>query len=247
MNRRVSRHLAGAALAALLILPFSLFAGGVTAPAAHAQATPALTGFCGTVASFTAAGTTAGSISFSGVSTNQMFPIAAGVTLTNQANITAGANICLTFTLDTLGNITAGTVLPNTPVSLVVCGPVTSYTAATTSAPGTLVIGGITFTTAPGTTFNGGPPVVGTSSTFTLTLNGLAVVSTGTISAATCAAGTTTVSGATNFTQATSAAAGFIVVNGFQIPIAAGSTINFVTLAAYLPGGGGGRVLEYMA
>jgi hypothetical protein len=79
-----------------------------------------------------------GSISIGG----NTFPIAVGAAAFTGASVTPGANVCLTATLNGLGQITGGTVAANTitgtTTPLNVCGTLSSYTPAGTSTTGTV-------------------------------------------------------------------------------------------------------------
>jgi len=219
-------------------------ATATTAPAPAATPGPAVipTGFCGTVSSFTpATGTAAGSITFSGTNINQTFPIAVGTVLANSAAVSIGANLCLIYTLDATGAVTSGQFVANSPTQIVVCGLVTAYTPATGTTTGVLDIGGIGLATGLGATFSGGTPTVGQTQTLTLTLNGLGLITTGTVAAGNCPNGPTLAGTFTGFTAATATTAGSIAFGFATFPVAPGTNLTVsaggVPLAASPVGG----------
>jgi hypothetical protein len=209
------------------------------ASAQAAAATPP--GVCGTVSSFTAAtATAAGSITISTANQNQTFSIAPGTVLGNSAGISATSNVCLQFTLNSAGVITGGQFTANNPVQIVVCGAVTAYTAATASAAGALTIGGIAFATAPGAGFTGGTPTAGQTQSISATLNGLGLITQGTVASGNCPNGPTLSGPYSSFTAPTATTAGSVTFGSATFAIAAGSNITVsggVPLAATLAGG----------
>jgi hypothetical protein len=141
--------------------------GQLIAPSTITVNASASLNVCGVVTAYTAASSvTPGSITIAG----QTFSIAPGAVL--GGNIQVGANLCLSATTNPSGQIGGGSATPNpdpapptTPVNA--CGIVTEYTPATSSSPGSITVGGQTFSIAPGTTF--GPEVrVGASLCFNL-------------------------------------------------------------------------------
>jgi hypothetical protein len=214
----------------------------VTAPVETPATAVIPTGFCGTVSSFTPATSgAAGSVTFSGTNLNQTFSIAPGTVLANSAAVSTGANLCLIYTLGTSNAITSGQFVANNPVQIVVCGMVTGYTPATSSATGVLDIGGIGLATGLGSTFTGGTPTVGQTQSLTLTLNGLGLVTTGTVAAGNCPNGPTLAGTFSAYTAATSTTAGSITFGFATFPIAAGTNLTVsaggVPLAASPVGG----------
>ena len=145
---------------------------------AWAQAAPASpSGICGTVSAYTPATTAAaGSITVSTTNQNVTYTIAAGTVLGNSSGVSVPSNVCLAFTLNAAGAIASGSFSANNPIQIMVCGAVTQYTGATSSATGTLSIAGITFTTSLGSAFTGGTPTAGQTQTITATLNGLGII-----------------------------------------------------------------------
>jgi hypothetical protein len=163
---------------------FAQVGGGTALPAT--VTTVSSVAICGGITSFTAAtSSTAGSITFSTANVTNTYPILAGVTLSGQSAISTSGSFCLSGTLNAAGSLTNGVITANVTTPIVVCGPVTAYTPATSSALGSLTIAGITFNTALGTTFTGSPVTVGANLCISLQLSslgnilsGLAVVNT---------------------------------------------------------------------
>ncbi len=127
---------------------------------------------CGVVTAYVAAtALTTGLLTIGG----QALVLAPGATLSG-APISVGSNLCLQASTNALAQITSGTVSVNTQTTVTVCGTVTSYTAATGSAPGSITIGGQTFPIARGTTLSGSVSVgADASATFTLDSTGTVV------------------------------------------------------------------------
>jgi hypothetical protein len=94
---------------------------------------------CGLVSAYSTPGTTTGSITIGGL----VYPIAVGAAVFTGVAVTAGANVCITATLNGLGQITGGVAVTNptttstTPVNF--CGTLQAYTAASGSTLGTIV------------------------------------------------------------------------------------------------------------
>jgi hypothetical protein len=93
---------------------------------------------CGTATYVPATATTLGVLSIAG----SPFTVAAGTNFTG-SSISNGSNMCVALTINSLGQVTGGTVqtnggstASNIPVEL--CGTVTAYTAATSSAAGSI-------------------------------------------------------------------------------------------------------------
>jgi|GEM_PF-1966369 len=160
----------------------------------------------------------------------QTFPIAPGVTVNGANQINAGANACLSATLNASGQIVAPssiTLQGSTTVNI--CGVVSAFTAATASAPGSITIGGQTFPIAAGTVINGvGQLTAGTNACLSGTLNASGQIVAP--SSITLQAGTTVnICGVVSaFTAATASAPGSITIGGQTFPIAAGTVINGV-------------------
>lgn len=225
-------------LGAAAILGAALAAVAAPGPS-HAQtppAAPALPGFCGTVTSFIPATATAtGSISFSGVNTNQMYTIAAGTVLGGQTALQTLTNVCLQFTTNAAGAISGGQFVPNSSLQAIVCGTVSGYTAASTAAGGTVTIGGLTFLLGQGATFAGAAPTTGQVQQFSFTMNGLGVITGGTVAAGTCT-GTTVAGPFGVFIPATATTPGLLTFGAVTIVIPAGTRVTVthsVPLAAY--------------
>ncbi|HEX6509620.1 MAG TPA: hypothetical protein VF221_18480 [Chloroflexota bacterium] len=129
---------------------------------------------CGVVTAYTlATSTNAGSITIGG----QSYAIAPGVTLTGSALLSSGPNptLCLQAGLGTSGQISSGSLSTSTvggASTQNVCGAVTAYTPASSTAGGSITVGGNTFSILAGAVFVGAAqPAVGTSVCLTLTLN----------------------------------------------------------------------------
>jgi hypothetical protein len=191
---------------------------------AQAAAAPTLT-ICGPLVSFAPA-TASGTGSITVGTGGPALTIAAGTTLTGVP--TSTSNVCLFATLNSSGQIASGvlTVNPNTvtQVPLLLCGAVTAFTAATSSAAGTVTIGGATVPIATGATVSG----VSMGATICLqpTLN-----ASGQITAATVSSTPTFCGAVTAFTAATATAAGTITIAGATFAIAPGTTFTGATIA----------------
>jgi hypothetical protein len=221
-----------------------VFLAGLTAivtPGAHAQ-TPTVApvpqlpnGVCGSVTSYTAAtATAAGSLVLATTppasSATQTYAIAPGSTVTGASSLTAGASVCFVpGTLNSSNQITGGTVLPATGVTLTVCGLVAGYTAGSV-----LSVGGTTFTLQSDAAVTGGTPTVGQTQTFTLTLSPLGRITAATVATSNCPA--TTITGPIiNVVTATQTAQGSYMIGSATYYISPGSTIVFsTTLAAHI-------------
>ncbi|HEX6508746.1 MAG TPA: hypothetical protein VF221_14045 [Chloroflexota bacterium] len=195
--------------------------------------------------SFTpATSSAAGSISFSAGSVTATYPIAAGVTLAGQAAVTTGANVCLSATLSG-GSIVSGAVTANVNTAIVICGPVTAYTAATATTPGSLTIAGIVFPTALGSTFTGVALAPGVNVCLSARLSGLGSLVSGL--AVTNTSGALTLTGPfTTFIPPTATTTGLVTFGTSSFVIPAGSTITVggsVPLSATTFGGGFSRAL----
>ncbi|GAC1330988.1 MAG: hypothetical protein NVSMB22_23090 [Chloroflexota bacterium] len=133
---------------------------GTVTTATLAFTTTSLVTICGPVTAFsapTAGGT--GSITVAGYT----LVVAPGATVQG-TTITVGTFSCLQLTFNSAGQIVSATVSTSTSAtpSLNVCGLVTTYTAATSSAAGTITIGGGTLPISAGATFTGKPVTTGT-------------------------------------------------------------------------------------
>lgn len=111
---------------------------------------------CGLVSVYSTPGTAVGSITIGGV----IYPIAIGATAFTGVAVSQGANVCITATLNGLGQITGGTAIANpattatTPV--VFCGTLQAYTPATSSTTSATIVfsapSATSYTVAPGVT-----------------------------------------------------------------------------------------------
>jgi hypothetical protein len=133
-----------------LCLNGTLNASGQLVPPASMAVNGSLSvSVCGVVSAYTAATLIPGSITIGG----QTIPIAAGTNINGSGLISVGANLCLNGTLNASGQLVPpSSVAVNASSSVNVCGVVTAFTPATASAPGSITIGGQTFSIAPGTT-----------------------------------------------------------------------------------------------
>jgi hypothetical protein len=225
----------------LLSLAFLTGLTALAAPGAHAQTNtvapvPQLpNGVCGSVVSYTAAtATAAGTLVLattpSGSAAQQTYSVAPGSTITGAASLTQDASVCFVpGTLNASNQITGGTVLPPTSVTITVCGVVAGYTQGSI-----LSVGGTTFTLQTDASFTGAVPTAGQTQTFTLTLSPLGRVTAATVAAGDCPA--TTITGPiTNVVTATQTTQGSYMIGAATYYIAPGSTIVFsTTLAAHI-------------
>ena len=149
------------------------------------------------------------------------FLVAAGTTL--GSSVAVGANLCFDLTLGLGGGITGATVVANVSSTPSVCGSVTAFTAATTTATGALTINGVTFVIAVGAAL---PAVVsaGADLCLRLTLNGLGQVLGATAQAN--ATSTLDICGVVDaYAAAGSTSAGTLTIAGQTFAIAAGTTM----------------------
>src|SRR5947209_2941372 len=151
-------------------------------------------------------------------------PVTTATTPTGTGTATVG----ITTTPTGTGTATVGTPVP-TRTLFTICGPVTAYTAAS-STTGSITIGGLTFAIASGATFTG--PTITRGNTyclqFFLTSSGQIASALVTVSTATTA--TLNVCGTvTTFTAATSTATGTVVIAGQTFVIASGTTLTGAT------------------
>lgn len=225
----------------LLSLAFLTGLTALAAPVAHAQSNPVApvpqlpSGVCGSVTTYTAAtATAAGTLVLAttppATAATQTYAIAPGAALTGATSLAAGANICfIPGTLNASNQITGGTVLPPTAVTITLCGLVSAYSAGTV-----LSVGGTTFTLQSDAAFTGATPTSGQTQTFTLTLSPLGRVTAATVAAGDCPA--TTITGPiTNVVTATQTTQGSYMIGAATYYIAPGSTIVFsTTLAAHI-------------
>lgn len=108
------------------------------------------------------------------------FVIAVGKTL--DSSVAVGANLCFDLMLNLGGEVTDATVTTNVSSTLALCGRVTTYTAATATAAGSLTINGVSSVVAVGTSLPASVNV-GADLCMRLTLNGLRQVSAATVQA----------------------------------------------------------------
>ncbi|PZS06538.1 MAG: hypothetical protein DLM70_04785 [Chloroflexi bacterium] len=88
--------------------------------------------------------------------------IASGTTLTG-ATIATGSFYCVQAQFNAPGQIVAAVFVTSTSTtaSLNVCGSISTFTAASATAAGQVIIGGQSFSVAPGVTFTGATPATG--------------------------------------------------------------------------------------
>ena len=186
---------------------------------------------CGLVSTYTAAtGSSPGSIAIG----NRTLPIAAGAAIEGSSLIVVGANLCLTGTLNGLGQIVSPTsVVTQVTTEVSICGVVSAYTAATASTPGLITIGNQALPIAAGTVIEGSSLIgLGANLCLTGTVNagGQLVAPTSV---------TTNVSASINvcgvvaaYTAATSFTSGTITIGGNTFPIATATVIAGSNLIA---------------
>lgn len=178
---------------------------------------------CGVVSSYTpASATTFGSVVIGGAT----YSIVANSSIGGSGLLSNGANVCLQLTLNSAGQITLATVTSNGGIQVSVCGPISSYTAATSTVAGLLTIAGITFPVAANATVSGPTTVTATSTLgLTLSINGQGQVTAANITSTSCTA--ITISGPiTGFVPATATSAGSITIAGFTFSVAVGTVLN---------------------
>ncbi len=192
-----------------------------------AQAQTVNVSVCGTVTAYAAPSLVPGLIVIGG----QTIPIAPGAGLTGSGLIAVGSDLCLTGSLNLIGELQTGTITANATTTLNVCGTVTAYTAATALLPGGITIGGQTLPIAAGTDINASGLVnVGANLCVNATLNGLGQIvppTTVTTNATTFVSVCGVVSA---YTAATASAPGSITIGGQTFPIAANTTLNGAAL-----------------
>ena len=133
-------------------------AGQLVLPTSVSAGVSSRVSICGVVSAFTAATASApGSISIGG----QVLPIAAGTALGGSRRVNVGANVCLDGTLDLSGQLVPPSVVTvNVSGNVDVCGVVSAFTPATATAPGSITIGGQSYTIAAGASL-GFPVTIG--------------------------------------------------------------------------------------
>jgi hypothetical protein len=209
--------------------------GGVAAQTAGTTVT-----FCGTIGTYTAAGTTTtGTLTFSSpVATFTLAP-GANVTLGTGASTAAGSNVCLVGLLGANSQIASATltVNPATATQVNLCGVVGTFTPATTTATGAITIGGILYPIAVNATaFTGAAVTTGANVCLAATLNALGQI-TGGSAVANTVTGTTAVNlcgTLSSFTPAANTSTSAIIV--FSSPsqsftVAPGVTVGNTSLA----------------
>ena len=201
--------------------------GQLVVPSSVSANVSAAVNVCGVVVAYTAAtASTPGSITIGG----NTFPIAVGTAIDGSGLITVGANLCLNGTVNAAGQlIPPSTITVNAGTSLNVCGVVTAYTAATAAAPGSITIGGQTFSIAPGTVLAGNVQV-GANLCLSATINPGGQIGGGSATPNPANPPPTTPVNAcgvvTAFTPATSTSSGSITIGGQTFVIAAGTTFG---------------------
>jgi hypothetical protein len=183
---------------------------------------------CGVVTAYTASTTTtAGLVTIAG----QTYAIAPGVALTG-AGLVAAAVVCLTASLNSTGQISAGsfngTVGSTSTVSL--CGTFGGYTAATTTTPGSIIISGQAIPIGVGVVLSGSTTLLAnTAICLTGTANGAGQIVVGTVSS-TALAPVSVCGTVTAYTLSTASTAGSITIGGQTYGIAAGVTLGGASL-----------------
>lgn len=243
-----------------LLLILCTAGAGIIVPAAagvsavHAQTISNSVTVCGAAGTYTApTASAAGSLIVGGVT----YPIATGQTVSGASLATSGANICVIGTFNTSNQLTSVTITANTgastPTSILICGPVTNYTAATSSAAGSIMVNGVKIPIASGTTIGGATVANGLN----VCIKG--AIGSGGLSTASATSNSPPVGTPTGvtvnvcgplsaYTAATGTAGGTLVIGGITFPIAAGTSIGnvpstgTVTCASLNLGGFGGSV-----
>ncbi|MGH2443262.1 MAG: hypothetical protein ACRDFX_08880, partial [Chloroflexota bacterium] len=102
---------------------------------------------CGTVSSFTdPTAFLSGSITIAGIS----FPVAAS-TVFSGGSFVVPATLGMTLTLNGQGQVTAAVITASSCTSTTITGPVTAFSPATATTPGSITINGVTYSVAVGT------------------------------------------------------------------------------------------------
>jgi hypothetical protein len=185
---------------------------------------------CGKVSGFLpATDWTAGSL----VLNSKTYAIAPGVKLKGELQLSPDADVCLTAAVDFSGQITfLNSVAPSAQSSNTVCGTVTSFNPATSTNPGSITIGGMSFTIAAGVTL----PGVGLGANLCLNL---CIDSNGRIVGISNLPGATVTTGSicgqvTAFKRALGGIRGSISIGSITFPIAPGLVLQGQNLA--IPG-----------
>ncbi|MCA1553743.1 MAG: hypothetical protein LC737_05140, partial [Chloroflexi bacterium] len=158
----------------------------------------------------------------------QTFTLAPGATLTGP-NITTGSNYCITFDTNAAGEVVRGNVAAgaNATGRVSICGRVDAFQAATATAPGSITIGGQTFSIATNTVLTGQDTiVVGGQYCLSGTINTQNQISNGQVTSRSTVSGSLSICGVVSaFTAATSTSAGSITINGQTFVISPGTTL----------------------
>jgi hypothetical protein len=132
-----------------------LNAGGSLVNGVITVNTPTTIVICGPVTAYTPATATAlGSLTIAGIT----FPTAVGATFTG-ATVAAGANLCITAQLSSLGNLLSGRAVVNTSGALSLTGPFTTFIPPTATTNGLVTFGTTTFVIPAGSTITVGGAV----------------------------------------------------------------------------------------
>jgi hypothetical protein len=177
---------------------------------------------CGVVGTYSTPGTTTGSITIGGI----LYPIAVGAAPFTGVTVSAGQNVCITATLNALGQITGGAAVvnPTTTSTTAVnfCGTLQAYTPASSSTTSATIVfsaPAASYTVAPGVTV--GNPSLATAGSLVCIVgqsNGTQLVS---VSFVPTVSSTLTVCGqVTAYTQATTTTAGSVTINGSTLVLA---------------------------
>jgi hypothetical protein len=210
--------------------------GQLTAPSSVSANATTTIHVCGVVSAFTSATTSsAGSITVGG----QTIPIAAGTPIDGSGLITLGTDLCLSGTLNGVGQLTApSSVSANATTTIQVCGVVSAYTAATASSAGSITVGGQTIPIAAGTPIDGsGLITLGTDLCLNGTLDGSGQLVVPSSVSAGATASLSVCGVVTAYAAATASTPGSITIGGRTIPIAAGTSLSgsgLVTIGANL-------------
>lgn len=186
---------------------------------------------CGVVGVYSTPGTTTGSITIG----NVFYPIAVGAAaFTGTPAVSTGNNVCLTATLNGLGQITGGVAAANptttstTPVTF--CGTLQAYTPASGSTTSATIVfsapSAASYTVAPGVTVgNATLATAGTLVCIVGQINGSQQLTS--VSFVPTVSSTTSICGlVTGYVQATGTTAGSVTINGTTIVLAINSSVS---------------------
>jgi hypothetical protein len=181
---------------------------------------------CGVVGTYSTPGTSTGAITIGGI----LYPIAVGAAAFT-GTVTSGTNICLTATLNALGQITGGNAVANptsgATTAVNFCGTLSIYTPPGTSTAGTITFSApaASYAVAPGVTV--GNPSLATAGSLVCIVgqtNGTQLVS---VSFVPTVSSTLTVCGlVTAYVPATGTTTGSVTINGTTLVLAPNASLS---------------------